>query len=297
MKKKYLVSVIIPTYNRCDDLFVAINSVINQTYKNWEIIIIDNYSIDNTFEMINKINDCRIKYYKLHNFGNIALARNHGIELSNGDIVAFLDSDDFWYCDKLEIAINYISQGIDFFFSTMSIKYSVYKSRIFRISTFGNVKSRKIDLFKQLILDGNFISNSSVVIKKSLLLKYGLFDTSQNLITGEDFELWLRISQHNNNYFHEKKSLGYLTYSNNNTSNSKLSLLFLKCVYDKYSIFLTFKEDYMMKKKWYNFSLLYHRHSLGYKINFIDIFKTFNINQDYRKNLIIFRILINNLRK
>ena len=116
MNKNDLISIIIPTYNRCKDLSNAITSVLNQTYKNWEIIIIDNYSTDETFKIVKQFNDNRIFYFKLNNYGNIAISRNYGINKSNGEIIAFLDSDDYWYKNKLEIASIYFELNYDFFF-------------------------------------------------------------------------------------------------------------------------------------------------------------------------------------
>ena len=89
-----LVSIVIPTYNHANYLSKALQSVLDQTYKNWEAIVIDNHSTDDTNEVINRYVDPRIKYLKIHNCGVIAKSRNVGIQTAKGEWIAFLDSDD-----------------------------------------------------------------------------------------------------------------------------------------------------------------------------------------------------------
>lgn len=96
------VSVIIPTYNRSETIERAINSVLNQTYQNFEILIIDDASVDDTSKVVGSIEDERIRYHKLSKNSGGGAARNKGIDLSEGDFVAFLDSDDEWQANMLE---------------------------------------------------------------------------------------------------------------------------------------------------------------------------------------------------
>lgn len=291
MKTNYLVSIIIPTYNRCKELNKAITSVINQTYYNWEIIIIDNYSTDESSEMVKLFNDKRILFLQLKNYGNIAISRNYGINQSNGEIIAFLDSDDYWYANKLEIALASFELNFDYFFSPMKIQHLNNNNIILKSKSYGmNIKISNL-LFKHLLINGNFISTSSVMIRKKALFKYGLFNTDIDLITGEDYELWLRVSQHNNNYFYYQKPLGYLTASNNNTSNSIQSLKFLNVIYQKYKLYLNQNEIVMMKKKWFNFAIIYNKWKCHYKLTFYEIIMSLNHFQSIRQNLILIRIL------
>ena len=97
-----LFSIILPTYDRSNLIKTAIESVINQEYKNWELIIIDNYSKDNTEELVKNFSDKRIIFIKFKNNGIIAKSRNYGVKLAKGDYIAFLDSDDWWYPQKLK---------------------------------------------------------------------------------------------------------------------------------------------------------------------------------------------------
>ena len=109
-----LVSVIIPTFNRSYCIKKAIESVLSQTFKDFELIIIDNYSNDNTEQIIYNYKNKKIIYKKFYNNGVIASSRNRGIKLSNSKYVAFLDSDDWWKKDKLKVSIDILEKGYDF---------------------------------------------------------------------------------------------------------------------------------------------------------------------------------------
>ena len=101
-----LVSVIIPTYNRSSFLKEAIQSVLNQSYNNFEIIVIDDGSEDETEKVIQSFNDSRIKYLKREHTGSPAFIRNQGMKIAKGEYIAFLDSDDLWFPHKLKMQIN-----------------------------------------------------------------------------------------------------------------------------------------------------------------------------------------------
>ena len=98
-----LVSVVIPTYNHAHFLGRALQSVIDQTYTNWEVIVIDNHSTDNTDGVVISFSEPRIRLIKINNDGVIAASRNLGIRDAKGDWIAFLDSDDCWYSQKLKV--------------------------------------------------------------------------------------------------------------------------------------------------------------------------------------------------
>ena len=123
-KKKFLISIVIPTYNHGTYLKRALQSVLDQTYLNWEAIVIDNHSTDDTAEIMTNFNDQRIKYLKIHNNGVIAASRNAGINIAKGEWIAFLDSDDWWTEDKLEICFKNINDEIDLVYHDLEIKYA-----------------------------------------------------------------------------------------------------------------------------------------------------------------------------
>lgn len=103
-----MISVVIPTYNRADTITRAIMSVLNQTYKDLEVIVVDDNSNDNTDEVIKNIIDGRVKYYKFHENKGACAARNYGIEMSRGEYIAFQDSDDEWDKNKLKKQVDYL---------------------------------------------------------------------------------------------------------------------------------------------------------------------------------------------
>lgn len=179
-----LVSVIIPTYNRQNSILKALNSVLNQTYKNLEVIIIDDGSTDDTVKIINDLNDHRVKIYQNDSNRGACYSRNRGVNLSNGDIVAFEDSDDVWHGDKLEKCIHYM----------MDYDYEV----VFSAFTFGdNNKVPDYDItkidnkFKKVFLNP-CLTTSTLVIKRNIIL-LELFD--ERLPRMQDFDLSLRLVQ------------------------------------------------------------------------------------------------------
>ena len=109
-----LVSVIIPSFNAEDTIQDTVNSVLNQSYKNIEIIIIDDHSTDKTVEIIEEISkaNSKVQFYVLtENFGGPAKPRNLGIEQSKGEYLAFLDADDIWHPEKLKIQLEYMNSN------------------------------------------------------------------------------------------------------------------------------------------------------------------------------------------
>ena len=179
------ISVVIPTYNRKELLKRSIDSVINQTIKPSEIIIVDDGSNDGTEAMVKKKYDS-LKLIKQKNKGASA-ARNSGIKASSGEWICFLDSDDEWKNDKLEKQIAAVANNSDYkFFHSNEIWIKNGK----RINQKKKHKKYGGDIFKKC-LDMCRISPSSVLIDKSIFEEIGFFN--ENLVVCEDYELWLRI--------------------------------------------------------------------------------------------------------
>ena len=159
-----LVSIITPCYNASSYIKETIESVINQTYNNWELIIIDDCSTDNSAEIINSYNDKRIRYFKTETpSGSPALPRNIGISESLGQYIAFLDSDDVWYPHKLETQLRYMSEkGVNFVYS--------YYRRFYSLDTPGGViKSPKYANLNSLKWR-DYIPMLTILIDKDLLV-------------------------------------------------------------------------------------------------------------------------------
>ena len=201
-KTQPLISIIIPTYNHAKFISKALNSVISQNYKNWEAIIIDNNSIDQTEKILSRYKDPRIKNIKINNNGIIAKSRNLGIELSKGEWIAFLDSDDWWTEDKLQICVNNINKDVDFIYHDLEVKglkpKFFIKKKIFK----GRQLNRPIfkDLLFGMIKEGNAIPNSSVFVRKKIITGIGGISENPNLVASEDYNTWLRVAKTTDNF-------------------------------------------------------------------------------------------------
>ena len=158
-------SVIIPTYNQAQFLQKAIQSVIDQTYKDWEMIIVDNYSTDNTHEIVSSFNNSNIQYLKINNMGIIAKSRTRGIVESKGRYIAFLDSDDYWYPNKLEVINNYLNTENSFICHSEKWIYLNDDSKS-KIVHYG---PKRMANYFSLLFNGNCISTSAVVVLRYLL--------------------------------------------------------------------------------------------------------------------------------
>jgi len=220
-KTNTLVSIVVPTYNHSIYLKRALESIINQTYENWEVIVIDNHSTDNTFEVVANFKNNRIKYLKVHNKGIIAISRNIGIKSANGEWIAFLDSDDWWTRDKLEICIQSINEKVDFIYHDLEIIAN--NSRIFSRK---KIKSRKLKkpVLIDLLTEGNAIGNSSVVVRKKFLDEINGIDESKELVAAEDYNTWLRIAKLTDQFVYLKKRLGYYLVHDQSVSKKDMSI-------------------------------------------------------------------------
>lgn len=187
-----LVSVVIPTHNRVDLLPRAIESVLKQTYDNFEIIVVSDGSTDNTEEVVKKYadNDSRVKYigYMPARGGNVA--RNIGIEASQGEYVAFLDDDDEWLSEKLSKQVGLLEKddNVGMVYTGVHIIYVNEKVEYNSMSkVFGDLKRR-------ILIDNCIGTTSTVVLRKSILEKSGMFDVELKAL--QDYDLWIRIAQY-----------------------------------------------------------------------------------------------------
>ena len=214
-----LVSVIVPTFNSSSFVSKLNKSITNQTYQNLEVIIIDNFSSDNTLDEIKKSNsnDKRFKYFQINNEGSIAKSRNYGIEKSSGDYIAFHDSDDFWYSNKVEIALDHIKDN-DFTYHHLLIDNK-------KNLLWNNKKLFSYQLsdepFLDLMTKGNPISTSSVLCKKSLFFNKNYFSEDKKLIAVEDYDCWINLSKKNLKFKEIPIILGKYYMGASNTSSKE----------------------------------------------------------------------------
>jgi len=194
-----MISVIITTKNRINLLKNAIESALEQTYTNFELIIVDDNSIDETKKYCEELlsNDKRIRYISIPEIGSTGAnhARNIGIKNSKGDYIAFLDDDDKWHPEKLEKVINKFYEDNEYgmvFSSTKKI--ASHKNNKVNIIKVEKPSKKDLENIKHNILMNNFIGGTSnPVIKKDVLINVGYFD--EKLPDRQDYELWIRIAQ------------------------------------------------------------------------------------------------------
>lgn len=212
-----IISIIIPTFNQGKYIHRCLTSISNQTIKNYEIIIVDKFSTDETKSIVDKFSHLPIKFFQINNEGVIANSRNYGIKKSTGSLIAFLDSDDYWTTNKLEICYEKILEGYDLIFHNLGVINENNKS------------SRKIlkgrflrkPIIKDLLINGNPICNSSVIVKKKVLEAVKLINENKKIIGSEDYNLWLKISKITTKFCFINKVLGFYQLSSNSISNRK----------------------------------------------------------------------------
>jgi glycosyltransferase involved in cell wall biosynthesis len=193
MHVKSKLSVIIPTFNHGQYLMRAIDSVLGQTYKNLEIIVVDDGSTDNTKDQA-RAYDGLITYIYQPNKG-LADARNTGIKASLGEFIAFLDADDWFLKDNLQIKMSFLESHRDAAWVYSDWQYVDEEGNYLkRGAEKFKYAAKKLNgyIFQELVHNRNFISPCTVVVKKTVLEDVNYFDP--NVICQEDLDLWLRIS-------------------------------------------------------------------------------------------------------
>lgn len=188
MNKSILFSIIIPTYNRADLLKRCLDSIEAQTYQNWEAIVVDNYSEDNTEDVVKSFNDKRIIYIKNHNNGIIAVSRNKALDVAKGDWVAFLDSDDCWLPNKLEYVLPYLD---DYDLVYHGYQKNIPKTRLLqrRNVYFYEIKEPTIPY---VLLRGDPINPSCTVVRRSAIGNIRMSE-DKKLIAVEDYDFFLQL--------------------------------------------------------------------------------------------------------
>jgi glycosyltransferase involved in cell wall biosynthesis len=181
------VSVIIPTFNRSQKLIRAVRSVLKQTFRDFEVIVVDDGSSDDTYQAMTSYLPM-IQYVRKEVNQGVSAARNSGIRRASGPWIAFLDSDDYWLEDKLSIQMKYI-EGNPGALACQTEEMWIRDGK--RINPRRRHKKPSGDIFAQS-LKLCLVSPSSVALKRSLLDEIGLFDEA--LPAAEDYDMWLRIS-------------------------------------------------------------------------------------------------------
>lgn len=238
LNTNFNVSVIIPTYNSVQYICRAIESVLNQTYKDFEIIVVDDGSTDNTKGIMSKVflEDKRVKYFYQNNSGKPSIAKNRGIKLASGKYISFLDADDTINKHKLGKMVRILDENENINFVFADCRLLAKNGKVLAISRLkyvnnnilseihesdidicNNFKVYKNDSIFNLLAKGSFIHGNSVLIRKSCIENVGLFDTS--LKVAEDWEFFIRASKGQNIAFIDEVLSDYYKMPNSVTKN------------------------------------------------------------------------------
>ena len=211
-----MVSIITPVYNCEEFLEECIQSVLNQTLKDWELILVDDCSTDSSSIIINKYValDSRIKLYSLNKNVGAGIARNKGIEISRERFIAFLDSDDYWHRNKLKLQIEYmIQENIDFSYTNF-----------FELD--------KEDKVSKIILTPKSVNSFSLLFNNYIKTLTAIYDTKRigkiympNYRKRQDWGLWFNLLNKTNKAYRFTEPLAYYRTSNTSLSKSKLKLV------------------------------------------------------------------------
>lgn len=183
-EKEALVSIVIPAYNCADYIGMALDSVINQTYKNWEAIVVDDCSTDSTSQEVKKYmkHDKRIKFHSLEKNSGAAVARNTAVELATGKYLAFLDSDDIWFPEKLTKQINFMESNNYLFTCTSYTKINNNGDYLDKVIT-AEIKSDYNGILKKNPGNSTVIYNTAAIGKIII----------PNIRKRNDYVMWLQV--------------------------------------------------------------------------------------------------------
>jgi len=211
------VSIIMPNYNGSKYISQAIESVLTQTYKNWELIIIDDCSTDNSLQIIDTYvkRDARIKLIKMERNSGPAIARNTGIEYANGRYIAFLDNDDIWLEHKLEKQISFMQKH------KVGLCYSSYYVIDELGKTITKFKIPKDKVSYRELLKSCIIGNLTAIYDTKILGKVFMENVGH-----EDYTLWLKILKRIDYAYGLKEFLAKYRVGNNSISRNKLRSAF-----------------------------------------------------------------------
>lgn len=229
-----VVSVIIPTFNRAAALRRSLDSLVAQTINAFEVIVCDDGSTDQTEEVALSFRDrLQIVYSYEDNFGGPARPRNRGVRLAQSPLIAFLDSDDWWAPRKLEFSLRAIDNGADLVYHPLFRVKRSGQHLFFRKTSAGQMKR---PIFTELLRRGNMISNSSVVIRRSVLERVGGFSEEKALIAVEDYDAWLRAAMVTDRFVCLGQPLGYYWCGGGNITNAERTLRSTAALEEKYRL-------------------------------------------------------------
>jgi glycosyltransferase involved in cell wall biosynthesis len=255
-------SVVVTTYNREKELKRCLESLVAQSYKNFEVIVYDDGSQDNSKKVVdNFTNQLEIEYIYAENWGGPARGRNVGISKARGEFVAFLDCDDWWYENRLEKLLKYLDTE-DVIYHELD--YYNFTGKMGNRTT--NGRRLLSNAFVDLLTNGNCLSNSATIARRDLLIKVGGISEDDNLKAVEDYDLWVRLSKLTNRFKYVKTSLGAYWVGEDNISIASENYIYkISYLVNKYLPELP-KEDQAEALVYLKYIIARNRQAMG-KIN------------------------------
>lgn len=239
MSHSPVVTVVIPTYNQAHFLREALVSLRAQTFPDWEAVIVNNFSDDDTVDVVESFSDLRMVLKNFRNKGIISASRNRGIALARGRYVAFLDSDDTWYPEKLAKCIAHFDNGVGLVCHGLRW-IGVQERDVF-------CGPEQCATFDVLLNSGNCITPSATVVVKDLLESVGCFSEDPAIVTAEDYHLWIKLTQAGIKMYFIKEILGQYRIHSGNQSSSVMRQLYADL--HVFNEFLPNENSYSLKKQ------------------------------------------------
>ncbi|WP_299556127.1 glycosyltransferase family 2 protein [Seonamhaeicola sp.] len=266
-KKTYpYFSVVIPLYNKSKYILNTITSVLNQTFQDFEIIVVDDGSTDDGFEKVSKIKNPKITLYKQENAG-ASVARNIGIEKSNSKYIALLDADDFWHKNHLSELKRLIERFPEA--GLFCNNYEIKRNKNFITPASFNFKYSNDLMILKDFFKANIISfiptSSSTAFLKTSFKKIGSYDTF--LRTGQDIDLWIRLALHYDVAFNPEVTMTYNNFDNTSLSKSNYNL-------DRYELINKYEEEELLNSS-LKLYLDINRYALAIRCHLNDEYKLY----------------------
>lgn len=298
------VSVIIPAYNKADFTVQTVESVLRQTYPNIEIIVVDDGSTDQTRQRL-AIFGSRIQYIYKDNSGACS-ARNRGIQLAQGEFIAFLDCDDLYEENKIELCVDFLRKNKDFGFVHTAAYFIDEQGEI--TDKYSHPKSRHQGWIVKHLLQGNYICNSTPVIRRSCLAEVGGFD--EHIFAPADWDLWLRLASRFQTGYIDRPLTKYRIAGNYTFNNLDQACADERYVLEKFfkahpqcnqvskkqalaSYYLRYAQSYLLKDDFVkvkaNFQQAWRNDPLKLKVSFLFLYFLFarrNLASKLRKKIL-----------
>ncbi len=211
-----LVSIVMPNYNGAKYVKETIESVLAQTYQNWEILFVDDCSTDNSIEIVKSYDDPRIKVYKNEVNSGAAASRNYALREATGKWVAFLDSDDLWLPDKLEKQVAFMKENNCFF------SYTEYEEIDQKSAPLGRYITGPNKITKRKMFNYCWVGCLTVMYDRE---KIGLVQIDDRIAKRNDYAIWLKVCPKANCYLLREKLAKYRKREGSISHQSKVSLI------------------------------------------------------------------------